>query len=332
MPKPIHLHGSGDLVADVRALLVRHGVDPDRLRKNAAIAYEAILTASHDFFDWTRNGTVGPWIARAFEFAKRMWGAHRVASIVLHIDEYTPHMHVVVVPLVQRIFKRRPAQGMTWTLNGRSVAGPGEFQKVHDEYAEAMASLGLKRGLSGSKAKYRPYASELADLNQQKAAAAAAEAEAYRVAEQHREADRQRQAESAEKAAELDRLKAAYEIERRQMSEDRDRVRRQAAWLKREKERIDEKRKLTDVALEEASAERLAMEEALDALMPTIKAAIAFRTGLQGLPVARLPAETADVLRNVDRFDRAARQIMIPDNDRLSEYHRQQMLRVREGR
>lgn len=332
MPKPIHLQGSGNLVTDVKTLLVCRGIDPERLRKNAAIAYEVVLTASHGFFNWKVGETVGQWIAKTFEFAKRMWGVDRIASIVLHLDEYTPHMHVVIVPLVQKVFRRWPERGLTWTLNGRSVVGPGKFQEVHDQYAEAMAPLGLVRGRSRSRAKYRPYAAEIADLEQQKEKAAAAEAEATKAVQDVQETDRRRQTEWNEKFNELARLKADHDLERRRLAEDRDRVRNQAAWLSREKARIEEKRKMTETALEVATAERQAMEGALDALMPTIKEAIAFRTGLRGLPVSRLPAETVDLLRTIDRFERAASQIEVPDHDQMPEHHRQQMMRVRTGR
>lgn len=48
---PEHLIGSGNLVADIQTRLIEHRIDPTNLRKNGVIAYEAVLTASPEFFE-----------------------------------------------------------------------------------------------------------------------------------------------------------------------------------------------------------------------------------------------------------------------------------------
>lgn len=330
MPPPVHLHGSGNLIADVKALLLQHDVDPARLRKNVAIAFEVILSASHAFFEQSKN--VGRWIVEALEFAKKMWGKDRVASIVLHLDEYTPHMHVVIVPLVQRIFKRRPEDGMTWTLNGRSVAGPGEFQKVHDEYAKVMAPLGLVRGKSGSRAKYRPYAEELAVLDAQRAVADEAEAVAIRLADENNDAEQRRKAQWNDEFAALQRLRAEQENNRQQLLKDREQVRSQAAWLSQEKMRVQERLTSTKLALAKAQADRETAEATLNAIQQAADEARAFQASLRGLPTATLPAKTNDALLAANRLQRATKAIVVPDEDHLADHYRRRVQQIQAGR
>jgi hypothetical protein len=78
-------------------------------------------------------------------FADRKYG-QRVASMVLHTDEETPHIHMVVVPLALVDDKRRRERGWRWNLVGSTISGPGQFDQLQDEYAAAMEPFGLKRG------------------------------------------------------------------------------------------------------------------------------------------------------------------------------------------
>lgn len=167
-PAPEHLIGTRDLVADVKQCLRGAKLDPDRVRKNGVIAYEAILSASAEFFD---EGTVDDRAARllAWKLAQREWalkryGAHRVASMVLHVDEKVPHIHLVVVPLEVKSDGRRKDREVRWSLVGRTISGPGRFDEAQDAYAEAMASFGLVRGVRGSGRKHEPVPVYLARM------------------------------------------------------------------------------------------------------------------------------------------------------------------------
>lgn len=157
---PRHLVGSGDLVADVRKVLQGCGIDPRKLRKNGVIAYEAILTASPEFFvgldEASSAERLEAWIAQQHAFVHNYFGSHRVVSLVVHLDELTPHAHVVVLPLVMKTDGRRSDGGLRWALVGRDISGPGEFDKLQDEYAAAMAVLGLSRGRKASGQSHLP--------------------------------------------------------------------------------------------------------------------------------------------------------------------------------
>lgn len=159
-PPPRFLLGGADLVQDIKRLLRGASIDPDRLRKNGVIAYEAILTASAAFFDGLSErgeaAALERWVQAQIEWATARYGPHRIASMVLHLDEKTPHIHLVIVPLELNQDRRRSDASMRWALVGRTISGPGRFDEVQDHYAVAMASFGLIRGLRGSGRKHEP--------------------------------------------------------------------------------------------------------------------------------------------------------------------------------
>lgn len=207
-PEPEFLKGSASLVKDAQRELRLHGLDPSALRANGVIAHEVILTASHEYFvqgdEAERDRRLWHWVARAYLAAIKIWRKVTIVQMVLHLDEYTPHIHVVLMPLVKKVFARRPDDGERWTLNGREITGPGEFQRAHDEYAIEMAALGLQRGVSGSGRKYRPFAEKAAEMDEQCKRAAAAEADTVKAREESEKAE---QARAAHWAEEFDRLK-----------------------------------------------------------------------------------------------------------------------------
>lgn len=171
------------------------------------------MTASHAYFtegdEAERTSRLWQWVARAYLAAKKIWNSSRIVQMVLHLEEFTPHLHVVLLPLVQKVFSRRQSDGPQWTLNGREIAGPGQYQRAHNEYAAEIEPLGLSRGEQKSGRKYRPYSDVVAEVEtkMRKAAMAAAagqkaqqeaalkeQAQAAQWAEQSERAERERAA------------------------------------------------------------------------------------------------------------------------------------------
>lgn len=328
-PAPVRLHGSLDLVADVKRILVDHGIDPASLRKNACIAFELILSVTRDFFTAgsarEASERLTHWMWAAHEFVCAHWGRARVASMVLHREEHTPHYHIVLVPLREREFRRPENKGRAWTLNGRVISGPGEYQRAHDAYSVAMAPLGIVRGRAGFGAKHRPYGEELIDLEAAKltavtAADHAAEAEAMalrKAAErevEQEEQDRRRalldQREAAVKAAER-RVLLREEVLRRAWADAS--VARAVADAAAEGAETERRNAALDRIA--AAAERTAAEGAIDALQETIEHAIEFRASLLTVPLDDLPLEAIRVLRAIHGFERAAELVRFPVDD-----------------
>lgn len=160
-PAPRHLIGTGDLERDIKRQLRAVKLDPDRLRKNGVIAYEAILSASHAFFEAgtpeERAQRLEAWTKAQVDWARDRYGSHRIASMVLHEDEKTPHVHLIVLPLEVKPDKRCTDRStLRWGLVGRTISGPGRFDEAQDAYSAGMAEFGLARGIRGSQRKHEP--------------------------------------------------------------------------------------------------------------------------------------------------------------------------------
>lgn len=287
-PAPEHLIGSGDLVADVKARLRKVGIDPERMRKNGVIAYEAIMTASPAFFEQgdaaAREVRLRDWTAAQVEFARKRYGAHRIASMVLHLDEKTPHIHLVVLPLeVKPDRRRRNPHDVQWSLVGRTVSGPGQFDRLQDEYSAAMAPFGLVRGVAGSGRKNEPMADFIARTERERrdAERARAAAEAQRLASAAREqelldliaaTDKRRREDEAERRAELDRQRehaAALARDQQALAERR-------AALEQERADLVHQRDLLAAERAAARAERQAATTERALLIPAMQKATAF--------------------------------------------------------
>jgi hypothetical protein len=154
----VQLVGNGDIEAEARARLISAGIDPSRLRKDAVVAVEALLTASPRYFRpgcpaaagvWDQD-RLDAWLDRVKQFLGAEWG-NRVVSVTLHLDEATPHLHVVWLPIDDTPRKRGPATRLN---AGRWLDGAAKLRALQDRYGVAMAQLGLERGVRRSRARH----------------------------------------------------------------------------------------------------------------------------------------------------------------------------------
>lgn len=119
------------------------------IRKDAVLCVEILLTASPEYFRPDDRGKAGKWdVAQlsTWKQANHQWlieqFGDRIVRAELHLDEATPHIHAYLVPLDQH-----------GKLNCKSIFGGREkLSKFQDSYAQAMAPLGLERGIKGSRA------------------------------------------------------------------------------------------------------------------------------------------------------------------------------------
>ncbi len=133
-----------DPEADVARLL------PERRRRDATVAVEFMLSASPEYFRPHDIGAAGTWDEKrmrrwstlAFDWLQRRNGPN-LAYASLHLDEATPHVQSLVVPLT--------AEGR---LSARDLFGPAQLRMLQTDYAAAMKPLGLRRGNYGSKARH----------------------------------------------------------------------------------------------------------------------------------------------------------------------------------
>ncbi|WP_158284051.1 MobV family relaxase [Azospirillum sp. TSO22-1] len=148
------LHGTADLVAAVRAALDVAGIT--RLRRNGVLGVEMVLSASpgyfrpdapHEIGTW-RGARLGEWVTATMRYLRKTYGEN-LLSAVLHLDEGTPHIHALVLP-VDRSPRRK---GAATRLNASRWFGtPAKLRALQDAYHAELAPLGLRRGERGSAA------------------------------------------------------------------------------------------------------------------------------------------------------------------------------------
>lgn len=127
---------------------VRQKIGNQTIRKNAVLAVEVIISASPEYFRPDAPQRAGYWHQDkldAWREAVEPWIAERfpsAVSIVLHLDEASPHYQILDVPIDER-----------GKLNCRGKYGGKEsLIQWQDDAAKAVTHLGIERGIAGSAA------------------------------------------------------------------------------------------------------------------------------------------------------------------------------------
>lgn len=114
-------------------------------RSTAVHGFEVLMTASPEAFH-ERNLNVEEFSRLAIAWAKEEFAGATIIGACLHLDEKTPHIQMIVVPT-----ERKPDG--TLSLNCRKYLGDKEkLSEMQTRFADALAPLGLDRGIKGSKA------------------------------------------------------------------------------------------------------------------------------------------------------------------------------------
>jgi Plasmid recombination enzyme len=134
--------------------LAKERIGGQTIRKNAVLAIDVFISASPEYFRPGEPDRAGYWEREKFEawlganeaFLKREFGEQNILRAECHLDESTPHIHAVVVPLTQK-----------GKLSYRQLYGGKrtELSELQDRAWEAVADLGIERGLKGSQAQHR---------------------------------------------------------------------------------------------------------------------------------------------------------------------------------
>lgn len=140
--------GTGDPAVDVRNRIEESGA---ALRNDSVLAIEVLMTASPEWWAESDEDQEQEFCWRSVEWTQRHFGRANLVSAILHRDESTPHMHLVVVPVDDSKRKRGPS----CRLNAkRWLGGKAKLSAMQTSAAEAFNDLGLERGIEGSKARH----------------------------------------------------------------------------------------------------------------------------------------------------------------------------------
>jgi hypothetical protein len=110
-----------------------------KVRQNNVLGIELMVTYSPK-----RDIPAEQWEQENLHWFCERFGKQNVISAMCHYDEHTPHIHAVVIPMLE--------DGRLGA--SRMLGGPEGFRQMHDSYAAAMAPFGLIRGIEGSTGKH----------------------------------------------------------------------------------------------------------------------------------------------------------------------------------
>ncbi|MDO4995969.1 MAG: MobV family relaxase [Bacilli bacterium] len=126
-------------------------------KSNNVIADELLFTATNDFFKNMTREDIKAWADTCMEFVYNDLGykKEQILHATVHMDEKTPHIHCVVVPLVKKYDKR--TQTERYTISKKQyIKDKIHLSELQDKYHKRLTDKGydLERGIKGSDNKH----------------------------------------------------------------------------------------------------------------------------------------------------------------------------------
>lgn len=132
------------------------------LRKSQNKCIETILSGSPETMQSMTKEEIHEWAKDCVGFLQKKYGKKNVVSCVLHMDETTPHIHAMIVPIVNGMSRRTahkykkegkivdPNYQGPPRLSVSDVVNQASLQILHTEYANQVGKkYGLSRGVPG---------------------------------------------------------------------------------------------------------------------------------------------------------------------------------------
>lgn len=117
-------------------------------QKNAAAAVEFSISASPEFFKSRKPKEWKEYFSDVREFLGHKYGHENVLSWNVHCDETTPHMHLLMVPIIAT------EKGKKYSSSA-FLGGRNGLRDLHTEIYESVGrKWGLERGIEGSEARH----------------------------------------------------------------------------------------------------------------------------------------------------------------------------------
>ena len=122
-------------------------------RSKNVVADEMIFTASPGFFKGLKSKDIKKWADTCMEFVYQDLGykKEQVLHATLHMDEKTPHIHCVVIPLVKKLDKRTNTERYTISKK-QYIRDNKHLSDLQDKYCQRLNDKGfdLERGIKNS--------------------------------------------------------------------------------------------------------------------------------------------------------------------------------------
>ena len=121
------------------------------------VADELMFTATPEFFKNMTREDINEWANTCMDFVYNdlCYTKEQVLHSVIHLDEKTPHIHCVVVPLVRKFDKRTNTERYTISKK-QYIKDKIHLSELQDLYHKRLTDKGydLERGIKGSDRKH----------------------------------------------------------------------------------------------------------------------------------------------------------------------------------
>ena len=111
------------------------------IRKDATVMTSTIVTSDKGFFDKLSLKEQRLFFEESYKFLKECYGEKNIVSAVVHMDEKTPHMHLIAVPLTD-----------DGKLSAKTIIDRKFLRNIQKAIPELLQSKGfdIERGVEGS--------------------------------------------------------------------------------------------------------------------------------------------------------------------------------------
>ncbi len=120
---------------------------------NNVVADELLFTSDNDFFKDMNKRQIKKWADTCMEFVYNDLGYKKkqILHATLHLDEKTPHIHCVVVPLIRKFDKRTNTEKYTISKK-QYIKDKAHLSTLQDKYYQRLIDSGfdLERGIKNS--------------------------------------------------------------------------------------------------------------------------------------------------------------------------------------
>ena len=123
------------------AVRIKEGYTSNRAIRADTVRYvDTIMSGSHEQMkELEKNGQITEWAKQSQKLAEDMFGKENIVRFTLHMDERTPHIHCVFVPITE-----------DGRLSAKEILSRKNLSLVQDRYGEMMKPFGFERGEKGS--------------------------------------------------------------------------------------------------------------------------------------------------------------------------------------
>ena len=126
-------------------------------KSKSVVADELLFTATSTFFEGMDKDDIRKWADTCMDFVYKDLGytKEQVLHATVHMDEKTPHIHCVVVPLIKKYDKRTNTERFTISKK-QYIRDKLHLSELQDKYHKRLTDKGydLERGIKNSDSKH----------------------------------------------------------------------------------------------------------------------------------------------------------------------------------